>query len=111
VTRIVNSALPADDRPVDPDRYGDRSALGRMASGPHLPGPRLPPTAQEADPAPADPGPCPTCGQPRSNLVNTFATGSRGGVPVAAREVDDPPEVTEYANGLPVANSPEGLMS
>jgi hypothetical protein len=78
VTRIINSALPADDLA---DRYGDRNALGQMASGPHLADPALPPTAHEADPAPSDPGPCPTCGRPRPNLVNTFATGSHG-VPV-----------------------------
>ncbi len=59
------------------DRYGDRSALGRMASGPSNPEPELPPTAAGADPAPPDPGPCPTCGAQRSNPVNQFATGDR----------------------------------
>jgi hypothetical protein len=60
------------------DRYGDRTALGRMASSPSNPEPELPPTAAQADPAPPDPGPCPTCGRARPNLVNTWATGDQG---------------------------------
>ena len=71
---------------ADENIYGDRRALGRMASGPSNPEPLLPRTAAEVDPAPPNPGPCPTCGQPRPNSVNSFCTGSRGAVPVAVKE-------------------------
>lgn len=85
---------------VDPDLYGDRSALGRMASGPTTPEPVLPRTASELDPAPPNPGPCPCCGQPRANLVNTFATGERGAVPVPVRAPgpDDEPDPSQFTH-------------
>lgn len=77
------------------DRYGDKSALARMASGPSNPEPPMPRTAAEIDPAPPDPGPCPTCGQPRANAVNQFATGSRAHpslrTPVREAVADDDP--------------------
>jgi len=61
------------------------------ATGTHLPPPVLPPTAAELSPAPPDPGPCPTCGQSRPNLVNTWATGSPA-LAVPTRLPHDPPD-------------------
>jgi hypothetical protein len=72
---------------IDGEPCGDPSALARMASGPNNPEPPLTPTAADIDPAPPDPGLCPTCGQRRPNLVNTFATtGDRA--PLASYEVE-----------------------
>lgn len=88
---------------ANPDIYGDRSALGRLASGRGNPEPPLTRTAAEIDPAPPDPGPCPCCGQPRANPLNTYATGDRGAVPVPVREADgsepDPSQFTNHRKG------------
>jgi hypothetical protein len=71
MTRIVIDGEPLA---LDGNPYADPSALAHMASGPGNPEPPLAPTAADIDPAPPDPGPCPTCGRPRPNPVNTFAT-------------------------------------
>ena len=74
-------------------RLADRAPFPATGSLPDQP---LPPTAAELDPAPADPGPCPTCGQPRANAVNGFATGDRAHpslrVPVREASPGDEPD-------------------
>jgi hypothetical protein len=99
-TRVVVSPRPGEPATLaDPNVHGDPSALGQMMTGPDLPAPPHFPTAADLDPAPPDPEPCPMCGQPRSNAVNRFATGTRGdaSLHVPAREPEEEPEGGEAA--------------
>jgi hypothetical protein len=85
--KLVNDGRPVDTLDLA-DRYGDPSALGRMATSAGLPDTKLPPTAAEVDPTPPNPGPCPHCGQERPNPVNTFATGGNSRAPLGSFDVD-----------------------
>jgi hypothetical protein len=84
-----------------------RMKSDQSATGSWSPPLDLPPTAAEQDPAPANLGPCPTCGQQRPNVVNSFATGSRATDPslhISVRDVDSPlepdGELAERVRGL-----------
>lgn len=71
---------------------GESVASPHPATGSHLPDPPLPRTAAEINPAPPDPGACPTCGQPRANAVNGFATGDRAHPSLRVPVIEPGPE-------------------
>lgn len=70
MTRIVKHP------PLDGNPYGDRSALGRMASGPHNPDPDAHRVGHGVEP----------------NAGKTFATGGTDRPGLRTRRVEDPPD-------------------